>query len=153
MLFDSWIAEEETDWGLHGQPLMRESSSSLPIHLQPAPLQGLTRKGSASLPLFWEGSDALPAQSSSLQLMPGGTLLLSANVKRDRPASRITSMLDCQVMKCTVFLHLRRALQASADPWGGVRAGAACAPRAQLGSAGLMPGGALNAVANAEPNR
>ena len=73
MLFDSWIAEEDPDWGVHGQPLMRESSSSLPIHLQPAPLQGLPRMGSASLPLFWEGPDASPARKSSLQLTPGGT--------------------------------------------------------------------------------
>ena len=93
MLFDSWSAEEEPDWGVHGQPLMRKSSSSLPINLQPALLQGLARNGSASLPLFWEGSDALPAQASSLQLMPGGTPLLSQILKHDGPDSRVTSML------------------------------------------------------------
>ena len=93
MLLDSCIAEEDPDWGVHGQPLMRKSSSTLPIHMQPAPLQGLSRKGSASLPLFWEGPDASHAGKSSLQLMPGGTPLLPSMLKLDGPASRITSML------------------------------------------------------------
>ena len=126
MLFDSWSAEEEpdwgvhgqplmrkpssflpihlqtapleeTDWGVHGQPLMHKSSSSLPIHLQTAPLQRLARKGSASLPVICEGSDALPAQPSSLQFMPGGTPLLSQILKHNRPDSRVTSMLIARV--------------------------------------------------------
>ncbi len=75
LLLDSWGVEEEPDSGIDGQRLMRKPSSSLPTHLQPAPLESLDRKGSASLPLFWDGFDAMPAQHSSMRSMPGSARL------------------------------------------------------------------------------
>ena len=124
-LFDSWSAEEETDWGMHGQPLTRKYLSSLPVHLQQAPLQGPTRNGSA-----------LPAQPSSLQLMPGGhsapVSSLEAWRKRDRPASRTASMLLPGNEVHRILAASPKGLcKDSADAWGrgDGREGAALMPR------------------------